>query len=169
MTVEQLNATPLYSKVTYQGTNAVILKIKNGEAILFDAGSGWQSFGIPADYITLVETYVPSPTGTPTSISVAPLYSAVTAGGNKGVIVDKRVTLNTFTGVDYWVAMVWFADMETIESFDDTALTFEGAGGEVVTPGPSQKTNWLLYGAIAIGAYLLFIKKKEPQASTTNE
>jgi len=165
MTVEQLNATPLYSKVIYQETNAVILKIKNGEAILWDASSGWQSFGIPADYITLVEAYISPPTtGKPTNISTAPLYSIVTAGGNKGVIVDKRVTLNTFTGVDYWVAMVWFADMETIESFDNTALTFEGAGGEVVTPGPSQKTNWLLYGAIAIGAYLLFIKKKEPQA-----
>ena len=167
MTVEQLNATPLYSKVTYEGTNAVILKIKNGEAILWDASLGWKSFGIPADYITLVEAYISPPTtGKPTNISTAPLYSVVTANGKEGVLIDKRSTLNTFTGVDYWVAMVWFADIETIESFDDTALTFVG---DTYIPAPNGhhpgNTNWLLYGAIAIGAYLLFIKKpKEPQS-----
>ena len=166
MTAEQLNATPLYSKVTYEGKTAVILKIKDGKAILWDAALGWQSFYIPADEITLVETYVPLPSGKPASISAAPLYSSVMVGGSTGVIVDKQLTRNTFTGVDYWVAMVWLPDTETVTPLGDGAFTFV----DVTYPIPNGNhepgsTNWLLYGAIAIGAYFLFLKKdKGPTA-----
>ena len=167
MTVEQLNATPLYSKVTYQGTNAVILKIKDGGAILYDASSGWQSFVIPADYLTLVEAYTGQP-GTAANIATAALYSVVTVMGTKGVIISKSVMPNSFTGIDYWVAMVWFPGTESISGYDDNQITFTNDGTTPPPNGdeiPSKSNNWLLYGAIAIGAYFLFFRKdKGPTA-----
>lgn len=164
MTVEQLNATPLYSKVTHEGTNAVILKIKNGEAIIYDATSGWLSFYIPAEYLTLVEAYVAPPAVIYGNIATAPLYCNVTADGNKGVIIDKQMTPNSFTGIDYWTVMVWFPDTETMEGFEDNSLKFDDVTNYPY-PIPNGKhepgsINWLLYGAIVIGAYLLLKGQK---------
>jgi hypothetical protein len=167
MTVEQLNATPLYSKVGYEGQTAVILKIKDGQARIYDSSIGWISNYIPAESLTLIEAFTGIPAGTPASISVAPLYSSVTVEGTPGVIVQKTVTPNTFTGIDYWIAMIWFAGTETMQGYDDTQIAFTSGG---VTPPPNGnetpgKSNLLLYAALAVGAYFLFFKKdKGPSA-----
>jgi hypothetical protein len=197
MTVEQLNATPLFSTVVttsqYQSTEGVLIKINNGMARMFSSASGWISAYLPASELTLIQVYTrPTQAIPPTNIAAAPLYSYATVEHTDptfliptqvGVLIEKRNTHNTWTNQDYWTGMVWIGDTETYISGDDTIIHFHGSSlappvvppvippvvppviPPVVPPVEGKTQNMIMWGAIAIGAYLLFIKKdKHPTA-----
>jgi len=216
MTVEQLNATPLYSEVEYKGDKYTIIKIKNGAAILWDQYPGTVSVYIPAAELYLHEYFEPyhkDHTFTPVSIAYAPLYWPVSVNGKAGVIVGEEMKTDPVTYNAVYVATVFFPATETFGEFRDGDLIFATYTPSpmiikppviqpptiipiiappvitpitpitpvippVITPLPvitpitpitpitsgEGKTNYVLYVAIALGAYLLFKGKKELQA-----
>lgn len=134
MTVEQLNATPLYSEVEYRGDKYFILKIKNGMAILWDPYPGNVSVYIPAAELYIHEYFEPyhkDHTFTPTGISNAPMYWPVSVNGKKGVIVGEEMQLSPVTNNNFFVATVFFPDTETFGEFVDGDLVFA-----TYTPSP---------------------------------
>ena len=184
MTIEQLNATPLFSTVTYSAKTAetgtevtvegVILKIKNNEARVWDAASGWLSYYLPAASLTLKSAFAPPTYPAPTNFLTTPLYSIVSYEGANSVLIGKEIVQNEYIpdgSGDIQNATLWFSDEEILLSAIPAAqITFVSAPTQSVPPPnghgePGQSNKLLLYGAIAIGAYLLFFKKaKEPQA-----
>jgi hypothetical protein len=140
MTVEQLNATPLYSEVEYLGDRYTIIKIKNGSAILWDRYPGNVSKYIPAAELYIHEYFVPyhkDHTYTPISIAYAPIYWPVSAGGKAGVIVGIEQKTDEITYNAVYVATVFFPATETFGEFRDGDLVFATyVPGPIIGPPP---------------------------------
>ena len=163
MTPEQLNATPLFSTVTYSGVEGVIVKIKNNEARVWDASNGHLSYYIPAETLTLKSAFAPLVYPTPTNFISMPLYSIVSYQGANAFLIEKEIVQNEFFpdgNHDIQNATLWFVEEEILlNAIPASQITFVSAPTQSVIPippGPSPgKTNYLLYGAIALGIYLL--------------
>lgn len=156
MTSIELENTPVFSQVKYQQTIAVILKIKNGSAILWDSTQGWISYPIPASELTLVSKYI-AQGGTPSNFASAPLYCKVYVNGKEGYLIEKRETPNQFTGETMRTGLVWYMDTETFDWFDQSVIAFS-SGGTIPGGGtqPSSLNKILLYGGIGYLAYMMF-------------
>lgn len=172
MTVEQLNATPLFSTVIYTdktkgAVEAVIIKTRNNEARLFDKTSGWTSFYIPAADLTLKEVFAPPTYPAPTNFLTMPLYSVVSYKGANAFLLEKEIIQNEFVpdgSQDIQNATIWFIDEEILLNvIPAVEITFVSAPTPSVIPPviKTGKSNLLLYGAIAIGLYFLLTKKEK--------
>ena len=178
MTVEQLNAVPLWSTVLYTSivntktitTEAVIVKIKNGAVRLWDHTVGWLSGYISADKITLKAAFIAGSLPAVTNFLTTPLYSIMNYKGANCYLIDKEIVQNTFYpdgSHDIENATLWVYDDEILLNaipksevtfVNPPSLIFVNSGAD---PGPIPgKTNYILYGAIAIGIYLLMREKK---------
>jgi len=171
MTVEQLNATPLFSTVTYAGKTAVtgtevivegvIIKIRNNEARIWDVTNGHLSYYIPADTITLKSAFAPPVYPVPTNFISMPLYSIVSYQGANAFLIEKEIVQNEFIpdgSGDIQNATLWFSEEEILlNTIPAAQITFVSAPTQsVIPPGSTTgKTNYLLYGAIVLGIYLL--------------
>ena len=138
MTAEQLNATPLFSTVTYTGrtadtgtlvtVEAVIIKIRNNEARLFDTTSGWLSYYIPADKLTLKSTFAPPAYPAPTNFLTTPLYSIMSYKGADCFLIEKEIVQNEFIpdgSADIQNATLWFyADEILLNAIPASQITF---------------------------------------------
>ena len=171
MTAEQLNATPLFSTVTYSGIEGVIVKIRNNEARVWDVTNGHLSYYIPAETLTLKSAFAPPAYPVPTNFISIPLYSIVSYQGANAFLIEKEIVQNEFIpdgSGDIQNATLWFSEEEILlNSIPATQITFVSAPTQsAIPPGPAPgKTNYLIYLAIAVGAYLLFFNKpKGPQA-----
>ena len=182
MTVEQLNATPLFSTVTYTAKTAVtgkeitiegvIVKIRNNEARIWDVTNGHLSYYILAEILTLKSAFAPPVYPTPTNFISTPLFSSVSYKGANAFLIEKEIVQNESIpdgSGDIQNATLWFSEEEILlNTIPASEITFVSAPTGRTPPVPNGyhpgNTNWLLYGAITLGAYLLFNKKKEPQA-----
>lgn len=150
MTVDQLNALPLFSKVRFTdktavtGTEvtveAVIIKIRNNEARLYDATMGWLSSYKPADRLTLVESFNPGSPPAPTNFLTMPLYSIVSYKGAECFLIGKEIVQNTFFpegGHDIENATIWFyADEILLTAIPAAEITFVELPSIVSVVGP---------------------------------
>jgi hypothetical protein len=180
MTIEQLNATPLFSTVTYTAKTAVtgvkatvegvIVKIRNNEARVWDVTNGHLSYYVPADIITLKSAFAPPAYPAPTSFVSMPLYSIVSYQGANAFLIEKEIVQNEFIpdgSGDIQNATLWFRDEEILlNAIPATQITFVSAPTQSVIPptngnNTTGTTNWILYGAIAIGLYFLLMKKEK--------
>lgn len=161
MTQEQLNAIPYFSKVSWSNLKMTLLKVLPGGAILYHESSGGKYYNIAPEDITLAEVFT-GITTTPTDIVTAPLYCAVEVAGKSGILIEKFVTPNPYTGVDYISAAVWYDDTELIEWVDSALITFIENTIPIINPdiipkptgGMSTKTL-LIIGGIGVAIWYL--------------
>lgn len=155
MTTEDLSLIPLFSKVNYQGTTVVLLKKKSDAGILFDSGTGWVSFYIPASDFDLVEEFQPPVITTPpTSLADIPVYAPVTAGGESGILIEKNEVTNPYTNEKYYAGLVWFGTSESALWYDGDQIAYSGTpGGNGNQAGTSDIGKLALYAG---GAYLAY-------------
>lgn len=166
MLANELMATPMFSKMQYGNITAVLIQVKDGAGRLYDANSGWISVFIPASDLSLVST-TQAPTGTPTSLATAPLYSKAYVDGKLGYIIDKSSVENQWTNETFYSALVYFPEVEDGSWYDANSITFGTNGGG--NEPPTEAGNSLLKYAIIGGlAYLIFKggdKKETPTIS----
>lgn len=194
MTIEQLNALPLFSKVRFTdktavtGTEvtveAVVIKIRNNEARLYDATNGWLSYYKPADRLTLVESFNPGSLPAPTNFLTMPLYSIVSYKGAECFLIGKEIVQNEFVpdgSADIENATIWFyADEILLTAIPAREITFvelpsivgPGVNPDIiptptpdVIPTPTPKTGMstkslLIIGGIGLAIYFLAGKTK---------
>jgi len=165
MTTDQLNAIPLYSVVSYQGKQVYLLKVKDGQGILFDQALGWISYPLPASDITLISTFRPqNPTN---DIATTPLFVSVSVDGKSGVLIDKREHYNEFTGKTWYSGLVWFPDTEDAQFYSQDQITITGTQPGTTQPGTTQPEQaqisgkWLLIGLAGLAIFYLMTKEKE--------